>query len=202
MTNDPTARYGTPGAVALHAVTGSGVTLAEALEATGLDGACALLTTPSAYQVARVTGHTCVTRNGPVDLAAVYEARVFSPDVELRWMESASASAVVLAEDEYLLPGSFDDRLDPLPAARTIEVRYLVWGAVQDAANGWATLSSARVGVLDVPTLTAFRHGRVRLAAREYVAVDPEHGNAYVAEERLLGFEPYQASEREVEGAA
>ncbi|MBO4270947.1 CRISPR-associated protein Csx19 [Microbispora triticiradicis] len=202
MTEDPTAGYGTPGAVALHAVTASGATLAEALEATGLDGACALLTTPSAYQVARVTGHTCVTRSGPVDLAAVYEARVFSPDVELRWMESASASAVVLAEDERLLPDSFGDRLDPLPAARTIEARYLVWGAVQAAMDGWATLSSARVGVLDVPALTAVRDGRVRLAAREYVAVDPQHGNAYVAEERLLGFEPYQASEREVEGAA
>lgn len=201
MTKDPTAGYGTPGAVALHAVTAFGVALAEALEATGLDGACALLTTPSAYQVARVAGHTCVTRNGPVDLAAVYEARVFSPDVELRWMESASAS-VVLAEDEYLLPGSFGDRLDPLPAVRTIEARYLVWGAVQAAMDGWATLSSARVGVLDVPALTAVRHERVRLAAREYVAVDPEHGNAYVAEERLLGFEPYQASERKVEGAA
>lgn len=32
---------------------------------------------------------------------------------------------------------------------------------------------------------------RARLAARQYIAVEPEHGNAYVAEERLLRIEPY-----------
>ncbi|MEW9534164.1 CRISPR-associated protein Csx19 [Microbispora sp. NPDC049125] len=179
----------------LYGVAGSGVTLSEALEAGRMDGGCALLTAPSAYHVTRVMGRDCVTSAGHVDLSTVYEARAFTPDVEMRWVEAGYV--VFLAEDAGLLPASMGDRVEPLDAIDVIEARYLVWGRVKAADQGWATLASARIGTLAVPALTTTPGGRVRLVAREYVVHDHEHGNAYVAEERLLGFEPY-----EVEGAA
>ncbi|MEV0971075.1 type III-D CRISPR-associated protein Csx19 [Microtetraspora glauca] len=179
----------------LYGAAATGVTLPEALEAAGLDGGCALLTTPSAYRVARVEGGGCVTASGPVDLSVVYEAWVFTPEAELRWVESGYT--VLLTEDEYLLPDSFGERVDPLPAIATMDARYLVWGAVTVSGSGWTTVASSRVGTLAVPLLSAGEGDRVRLAAREYVVADCEHGNAYVAEERLIAFEPYA-----VEGAA
>lgn len=183
----------------LFGVAATGVSLADALAAGQMDGGCALLTTPSAYHVATVAGRECHTQAGPVDLSVVYEARAFTPDVELRWVEAGHA--VLLAEDESLLPGFFGERVEPVPAIDAIEGRYLLWGEVEAVEAGWVTLASARIGTIAVPAaavVPAVAPGsRVRLAAREYVVTEHEHGNAYVAEERLLGFEPY-----EVDGSA
>ncbi|WP_329423565.1 CRISPR-associated protein Csx19 [Streptosporangium sp. NBC_01495] len=177
----------------LYGAATTGVTLADALEAADVAGGCALLTAPSAYHVARAEGRGCVTSAGPVDLSTVYEARVFTSEVELRWVEAGYA--VVLTEDESLLPASFGDPLDALPAETTMEARYLVWGKViaptLEPAPGWVTLRSARIGAVTVPMTTPAPQDRVRLTAREYVVADRVHGNAYVAEERLIGFEPY-----------
>lgn len=174
----------------LYGAAATGVSLAEALAAAGLDGACALLTTPSAYRIATVADGACVTADGPVDLAAAYEARAFTPDAELRWADPGYA--VVLTEDAALLPASFPERIDPLPAVAVLNADYLLWGEVRGTAPGWATLRSSRIGALTVPLADPpADRSRIRLAAREYVVAEPEHGNAYVAEERLLRFEPH-----------
>lgn len=167
----------------LYGAVADGITLEEALPA--VPGGCALLTTPSAYHVAKVEGGRCIRPTGPVDLSLVYEARVFTPDIELRWTESGYA--VALTENENLLP--FDQRIDPINAETTIDTRYLLWGKASPLTPGWTTLHSSRIGSLTVPATAA--GSRLRLTAREYVVADPEHGNAYVAEERLIGFEPY-----------
>ncbi|MEV6981854.1 CRISPR-associated protein Csx19 [Sphaerisporangium sp. NPDC051017] len=180
---------------ALYGAAATGITLPEALEAARLDGGCALLTAPSAYRLARAAGRGCVTPTGPADLSAVYEARVFTAHVELRWVEAGYA--VLLTEDASLLPGAFGEPLDALDVVTTIETRYLVWGTATTSTPGWAMLASARVGALAVPMAAAPETGRIRLAVREYVVADKAHGNAYVAEERLIGFEPYP-----LEGAA
>lgn len=177
----------------LYAAAACGVTLTEALEAAGVGGGCALLTAPSAYHMATAGGRGCVTPAGPVDLSTVYEARVFTADVELRWVEAGYA--VVLTENASLLPVSFDEPVETLTTVAVLETGYLVWGEVTAFAPGWTTLGSARVGTLSVPTTAAPTAGRVRLAAREYVVADEAHGNAYVAEERLIGFGPCPTAE-------
>lgn len=181
--------------ITLYGAAAIDVTLQEALEAAGIAGGCALLTAPSAYHVARVEGRGCATSAGPVDLSTVYEARIFTPDVELRWVEAGYA--VLLSEDQSLLPAFFGEPVEALAAVKTLDAHYLVWGEttapvpVTASAPSWATLRSARIGALAVPMVTPFPESRVRLAAREYVVADKIHGNAYVAEERLIGFEPY-----------
>ncbi|SBW28792.1 hypothetical protein FDG2_6000 [Candidatus Protofrankia californiensis] len=48
-------------------------------------------------------------------------------------------------------------------------------------------LAEARIGLLDVPVSRAPRENEcVFLRTVEYVTTEPEHGNAYVAEERLV----------------
>ncbi|NJP97984.1 hypothetical protein HCN51_52650 [Nonomuraea sp. FMUSA5-5] len=171
------------------------VTLAEALAKADMEGACAFLTTPTAFSIARVRGGTCEMPQGRVDLAAVYEARVFTPRAELRWMET-EGHAVVLTEEEGILPPSFSEHLPPMQAVATLPARYLVWGHASSPRPGWVTLRSREVGAITLPSPRSATD-RVRLTAREYVVADTDHGNAYVAEERLVGFEPYSP-----EGAA
>lgn len=158
-------------------------------------GGCALLTSPAAYRVARVADGDCVTPAGPVDLSAVYEARAFTEELELRWLDGR---AVLLTENEDLLPGSFET-IDPLPFVDVIETGYLVWGSATASAGppapGSTTLASRRVGTIDIPVTVPPEQSGVQLVAREYVAVEMRHGNAYVAEERLLCFKPYAPGE-------
>ncbi|MGW0587803.1 type III-D CRISPR-associated protein Csx19 [Streptosporangium sp. NPDC002607] len=191
----------------LYGGAATGVTLPQALQAAGVAGGCALLTAPSAYHVTRVQGDGCVTPAGPVDLSTVYEARAFTPKVELRWVETGYA--VLLTEDRSLLPAFFGEPLEELSTVATAEAHYLVWGeagasasggrpvsgGAEDSAPGWVTLRTARIGTLTVPMAPSSAQKRVRLAAREYIVADRVHGNAYVAEERLIGFEPYAPEE-------
>ncbi|MDX3099973.1 CRISPR-associated protein Csx19 [Nonomuraea angiospora] len=178
----------------LYTACAGNLTLAQALVQAGVEGGCALLTAPATYHIARVHAGVCETPAGVVDLNPVFEARVFTPQVELRWVEAGHA--VVLTEEERLLPPDFPDRLDPMRTVATLSAHYLVWGHVTRAASGWVNLRSRRVGTLALPMANVTTDA-VRLIAREYVVTDEIHGNAYVSEERLIGFEPYSA-----EGAA
>ncbi|MEV4182524.1 CRISPR-associated protein Csx19 [Streptosporangium canum] len=183
----------------LYGAAATGVTLAQAIEAAGVAGGCALLTAPSAYHVARVEGGRCVTEAGSVDLSAVYEARIFTTQVELRWVEAGYA--VLLTEDRSLLPPSFDGPVEALSAEAVLDARYLLWGEVKAFTSGWVALGSARIGTLTVPVAAPLHEGRVRLVAREYVVADRVHGNAHVAEERLVGFAPYAVESHPADGA-
>lgn len=169
------------------------LTLAEALGMADVEGGCALLTGPTAFTVAKVSAGSCQVPGRDIDLRSVYEARVFTPRFELRWREEDKA--VALTEEENLLPPSFPERLDPLQAVATLPARYLIWGDVTGSTPEWTTLRSRQVGTVTLP-MAGVTTRRVRLTAREYITADDLHGNAYVAEERLIGFEPYA-----VEGA-
>lgn len=179
----------------LHAAAHPGLPLAEALatcvRASKLAEATALLTAPSRYDIALVGADGgCRTPQGPAQLSEVYEARVFTADAELRWREEPGAPgrAVLLTEEPALLPPEFPetDGLE-LEAVGTLTTHQLLWGQATEGAGKWTTLTGASV-TLRVPVQTT---ARARLAARQYIAVEPEHGNAYVAEERLLRIEPY-----------
>jgi CRISPR-associated protein (TIGR03984 family) len=157
-----------------------------------LTGATALLTAPSSYRVALVDpAGNCTTSEGPADLTPVYEARVFTASAELRWLGEAGGPgrAVVLTEDPALLPNDFPETDGlTLDAVDTLDVHHLLWGEATSQDSDWTTLSSARTGTLTVPVQTS---GRARLTSLQYVAVEPDHGNAYIAEERLIQLEPY-----------
>jgi CRISPR-associated protein (TIGR03984 family) len=168
------------------------VSLAEALRQAGIPAGVALLSSPTRHVVAELRDGVGRTPGGGADLTGVFEARAFDGRRELRWLHVAAGRgrAVVLGEDDADLPGGFE-RLAPIEAVELIEQRYLLWGeAVGGAPPGWTTLSTARIGSLTVP-VSASPGQRVRLRAREYVVAEPQHGNAYVAEERLLGLEAH-----------
>lgn len=177
---------------ALHSRAVEGLTLADAIARAALLSGIALLATPARHQVADIRDGACHGPGGPCPLDEVFEARVIGTDLELRWLHSSSGlgRAVALAEQEAALPQSFGDRLPVLEAVRTFDQRYLLWGTTTDPiASGWATLFSSRIGTLSVPVTVAGSGRKIWLRAREYIAVESAYGNAYVAEERLLGLE-------------
>ncbi|MBH5135221.1 TIGR03984 family CRISPR-associated protein [Streptomyces sp. HB-N217] len=171
-------------------------TLTDALARADFSDAVALLSAPHAHRVARVQrGHCRTYDDGPGFPEAVFEARVFDGRRELRWLCTAGreGQAVLLGEDPALLPAGFGDALPDLRAADTLPSYYLLWGTPQPAtesAGPWTALRTPRIGTLHVPAPTPPKGCRLRLVAREYVCVEPRHGNAHVAEERLLRIEP------------
>lgn len=176
--------------IVLHSAGRTDLSLTEALASVDLVGATALLAAPARYNVAVITEDGCAIPAGPVDLSPVFEARAFTADAELRWLHEADGRghAVLLTEDTALLPASFE-RLEELTAFETLPAHYLIWGRSASVNGTWTTLTAGRIGALDVPV---HARGRARLTAVEYVAAEPAHGNAYVAEERLTGLEPYK----------
>ncbi len=164
-------------------------------QVTELAGGIALLSSPDAYTVATVGGDgVCTAPNGErqggeVDLGRVYEARAFTPDVELRWVRRGDSGQGVLLGEQVTGGNLWTD-------LQTTDLRYLLWGEVVDGDNpaGWVSLSAARIGTLRVPAVPP-RGRRLRLRAREYIAVEPDHGNSYVLDERLIAIEEGQIDE-------
>jgi len=163
--------------------------LAEVHAAAGLGGAVALLAAADRYLVGRVEerGPGAVVpagaRGRDLDLEGVFDARVFTPGHELRWTwTEAGGRALLLSESGAGLPGW--ERVE-LEAEALGPTTYLLLGELEGPVGaGWSRLTSGRTRVIEVPIAATTR--RLLLRALEYVAVDPEHGNAYVCEERLL----------------
>ncbi|MFI6209176.1 CRISPR-associated protein Csx19 [Streptomyces sp. NPDC051041] len=200
-------RRGEPGiTTVLHSRAADGITLHDALAAIGFTEAVALLSSPHEHAVVQVRADRCRTARGAdYALDAVFEARAFDQDRELRWLCQAGpiGRAVLLTEDPGKLPPAdiFTEPVADLEATTTWPAHYLLWGRPLRGTATWTTLHTPQIGTLDVPfpytAATAERpgtktteHQRLRLAAREYVCVEPVHGNAYVSEERLLRIEP------------
>lgn len=176
--------------VVLHAVSWRDISLGEAL-GHAAPGSTALLATPRTYHIALVnaSGHL-ETAKGSVRLQDVFEARFFDERAELRWVNIAEGrgAAVLLTEDAAALPATFGERLPGIEATGTRAGAYLLWGRSAGPVNGWTTLSTERIGTIAIPAeIPADQHAQV--LTREYIAHDPNHGNAYIAEERLLRFD-------------
>ncbi|TDC84516.1 CRISPR-associated protein Csx19 [Actinomadura sp. 7K507] len=173
----------------LHVAARDGITFPEAMEAAP-DGV-ALLTTPWRYEV--VTADEA-RRSAP---EGVFEARVFDEHAELRWLNEADdrGRAVLLTEDPAALPAPFTER-EQIEVVGTEAGGYLLWGKAVEASDGWTTLTTERIGSLRIPAEIA-RGEHASLVTREYIARDPDHGNAYIAEERLLTFQVSEPLRRE-----
>ncbi len=173
--------------------------LAEVHAAAGLVGAVALLAAPDRYTVGWIEGRASKApwptdaRGQALDLEGIFDARVFTPERELRWTWSeAGGSALLLSEPGAGLPGWERVVLEAEPME---QITYLLLGERQGpAGTGWSRLVSGRTGAIEVPIAAAAR--RLLLRAVEYVAVDPEHGNAFVYEERLLELAPAPEPDR------
>lgn len=170
------------------------IQLAEALEWFGtvaqFNNAIALLSSPTRFILGtgdadgRIAGRDGKT----VDLQEVFEARIFTARVELRWLrDREGGTAVMVSEEELHLDGDGSSALAPVSAER-LERNYLVWGAGTGGApaDGWSRLSAARIGTLDIPLGGVGPGQRVQLRAVEYLAKVDRLGNAAVIEERLV----------------
>jgi len=178
------------GSVTLYTARRTGISVAEALSAQVVRDGVALLMTPSSYAVGKVVADTCVSADGhTLDLSDVFDARVFSPDIELRWHAGADAGrAVALSEQQLTIPGWEPGQRDDVARAPGSIEGYLLWGErVEPIGDGWVRSHSGRVPPVDVPAAAARPGNSVRLDVVEYVTSDA-HGNVAVCEERLCGF--------------
>jgi CRISPR-associated protein (TIGR03984 family) len=182
----------------LQARAADGLTLGQAIQRAGFTAATAMLSTPTRHWLAAMVGGVVTDRSGTADLGSVYEARIFDGDRELRWLNESAGQgrAALLAEDGAALPAGFGAPLPAVPTLAVLDQRYLLWGQVEGSSErGWTTLYSPRIGPLDVPH-PAEPGARLRLVVREYIAAEERHGNAYVADERLIRLESYHPLQR------
>jgi CRISPR-associated protein (TIGR03984 family) len=142
---------------------------------------------------------------GVINLDTVFEARVFSPSAELRWLRDPHkiGRAALLTENESIDCGW---EKYPQPVFGEIEQQYLLWG--QGAAQAkmddrWSKLATARIGVYEVPIAEIEHKDYVQLITREFLQ-ELKDGNVCVVEERLLTLKrrDYKKLEAAVKGGA
>lgn len=185
--------------VLLHTCTRRMLSLKDALEAfavvVGPKLATAILYSPRRCDLASLANRALFGPDDkPLDIAMVFEARLFNESAELRWLNDPSPEkchrAVILAESNHSeklpdwTPGDSPTVIETLPQT------YLLWGKGTGRlmSSGWSELATARIGALPVPAGDVAKNQRVFLHSREYV-VEAEHGNAVVFDERLLKLE-------------
>ena len=186
--------------------------------------AFALLYSPSECMLARIAGADLFTlakkKGAPdgqpaeteyeeqtVDLEPVYEARLFGPNAELRWLRTGeTGDAALLSEDEAPPHCRLADRMGAKPAeVEIIPGQYLLWGRGVEAQpkkmpEGWSRIATARIGKLDVPVAGVAKDDRVVLRVNEYAQTVDEHGNVTIIDERLCGLERRSQNEVRLDG--
>jgi CRISPR-associated protein (TIGR03984 family) len=175
------------------------ISLSEALEKCKgeLADAVAILYSPSFCKFAKFDNGNLINEKAQViDVSTIFEARIFNPHAELRWLNvlNGQGRAVLISDEE--LTKIFDVEEDvSLEILDTIPQQYLLWGkgVVRSPTmpQDWSRLAAARIGALDVPIagIEGNQH-QVQLIAREYIGFckgEPdEYGNVSVLEERLI----------------
>ncbi len=204
--------------VTLYGRARNDLSLQEALEAARpmFEGrqAIGLFYSPRSCIFARLEGEHLRDHKGrQINLAEIFEARIFSRDAELRWLNQAGGKgrAVLLTQAELSSACKANLPEDvSFVALKTLDQTYLLWGegTTIKSDNGWSLLTTARIGRLEVPLDGVAAKDRVHLHVLEYLAeVDAQgkiidagsemateerslrHGNVAVVEERLLYLE-------------
>lgn len=164
-----------------------------------LEGAIALLYSPNACSFLRLIGGEFEDANEegrkpPNSFNDVFEARIFTPDYELRWLnrDMKKGDAVLLTQTPQSIDG-FQEAKQPIKD--TLDQQYLLWGEPvlnpKNIQDGWQRLAEARIGKLDIPLSEKLKDKkqRVYLKTREYIVETLEYGNCTVIEERLVKLE-------------
>ncbi len=179
------------------------------------DGKCCFISL--ATETAKDTVKTFEKALDTTTTDSVFEARLFNPFAELRWLhlQNGEGRAALIADEITDITGCLSQQLSPLTAIHTLTQTYLLWGEGVDPTksnmpDGWSRLTTSRIGRLDVPVSGVDNHKnkRVQLRVLEYLAEydadgsvvqsdnEPDgkklHGNVAVVEERLLSLEVAQ----------
>lgn len=173
------------------------VTLSELLDIAGEvvgPGAVGMISSPTGHDLVRFDGGQLTTSAGAVELAGMFHLRLFTPDVELRWVHTSSrrGTAVALSESGTSPVGW---TVASAAVQEVLDGQYALWGRRFEplGTNGWCRAVEGRIGWIDVPAATPTTSTRdwpeefLALRFREYLTSD-EFGNATVLDERLVGF--------------
>lgn len=172
------------------------MTVSELLDtAQGLVGADAvgMTSSPAGHDLVRLDGGQLAMVDGTAELAEVFHVRLFSPDVELRWVHTGArrGAAVALSESGASPAGWTTDSVE---AEEVLDGQYALWGRRFEAlgVDGWCRALEGRIGWVDVPAAMPdpsdqdWPEQYLAVRFREYLTSD-EFGNATVLDERLTG---------------
>jgi len=160
-----------------------------------LDSAIGLIYSPEKCCFVKIDGENIEEppkepKEKNMDIASVFEARIFTKNLELRWLnvKNGEGKAVLISDAE--LDSCLEIPSESSEVLTTQEQYYLLWGEgtqnFSNTGNTWSKLISSRIGSLYVP-YNEYKK-RCYLKTREYFEED-KYGNISVSEERLISLE-------------
>lgn len=176
------------------------VTISELLDVAGDvlgPGAVGMISSPTGHDLIRFGGGQLTTSTGPAEVAGVFHLRLFTPDVELRWVHTGSRRGTAVTLSEHVgCPVGWT--ADSAAVEEVLDGQYALWGRrFETLGTGeWCRAFEGRIGWIDIPAATPAAStvpGRdwpeefLAVRFREYSTSD-DFGNAAVLDERLVEF--------------
>jgi CRISPR-associated protein (TIGR03984 family) len=154
-------------------MTSENVSLDSVITNGSSSGMTALLYCPAAFQFGKVSDNSIRVFDGAdeqaIDLASVYEARLFNSTTEIHWRRAGETGRSVTRTK----------------AADELPLNYLLWGRVESVAGSWSQIASLRTPSFWVPFVAKIGQS-LTLTGMEAILRGVD-GNAYIAGERLTG---------------
>lgn len=151
-----------------------------------LPGALAFVYRPDAFVIGKAdgAGRLLDHEDRPIDFALAYEAVIFDPSREMRWVREGEGGRITAVSEDA---SAFDGKRDDIATyGKPHDISYLLWGRANErAGDGWCTMHNAQVGTIHIPVEEP---GDWRLAAREYFVREETHGNVAFGFQRLREF--------------
>jgi CRISPR-associated protein (TIGR03984 family) len=148
-----------------------------------------LFYSPITCQFGKIQANTITDKEDKIlDLAKIFEARIFNSQAELRWLNRSNGMGNAVLLSEQNIQNYLDKDESTIQAIDIIDSQYLLWGeGTGKKQRDWSYISAARTGKIAVPIENINRNDRVKLRFREYLSICDRHGNVAIVEERLKG---------------
>ena len=141
------------------------LSLSEVIQLPLAKGTLGLFYAPKQCQFGRWdNGKISDAQGQPFALGQVFEARLFHPTAEVRWLREpysdALGRAVYLMDNEHKSQTAFKGKGWQTQTLNNLSLQnnqYMLWGdywETDDSTEGWSALATTRIGKLSVPLPT------------------------------------------------
>jgi CRISPR-associated protein (TIGR03984 family) len=161
--------------------------IARAKELVGGGKAYGMAMSPGSFSMFILKASGAIWPGEALSAANTFQIVIFSETFELSALRNGAMFDMTIKRESGLEAHALIYEGDPITS------NFHIWGSYKKHHGDFAEMVSSRIGSIFVPA-PAHESGKLlALTSKEYIAIEPDHGNAYIAAERLMGIKWIEA---------
>lgn len=169
--------------------------IARAKELVGSGEAYGMAMTPSSFSMFILKISGVVWPGIALSVDNTFQIVIFNEAFELSALRNGAVFDVTIKSESGYKADALNYEGDPIPSS------FHIWGSYKTHHGDFAEMYSSRIGSIFVPAPAHEKGKLLALTSVEYIAKEPDHGNAYIAAERLTGIKWIEQKSEQVENA-